>query len=106
MAIGAPIRCATGELLWRFRAGPVTDISPLPLMLRARNRGAQLVRDGDVLIVTAQQELHPEVLLGLERHCRAVLDRLSRESTERIARFQRGEGGKVIAVVEFPEKGC
>jgi hypothetical protein len=99
-----PARLANGQLLWRFRAGPVTDISPLPLMLRARNRGAQLVRDGDILIVTAWQQLHPEVLHGLARHAGAILAHLSRESAERIAAFRRGEGGPVTEVFDFDPK--
>lgn len=100
-----PKRLANGQFLWRFAAGPVTDASPLALMARARNHDVALVRDGNTLIVAARHALPGDLLGGLQRHAGTVLARLSRESAERIARFQRGESGLVTEVFGLDPKG-
>lgn len=99
-----PKHLANGQLLWRFAGGSTTDVSPLALMTRARNHGAVLTRDGTTLIISSWSRLQPELVAALQRHSGTILQRLSRESAERIARFQRGEGGPVTQVLVFDPK--
>lgn len=100
-----PKHLANGQLLWQFAGGPPTDASPLALMTRARNHGAVLTRDGMTLIISSWSRLQPELVAALQRHSGTILQRLSRESAERIARFQRGESGLVTEVFGLDPKG-
>jgi hypothetical protein len=99
VAAPAPIGLVNGQWQWRFAATEPTDANPQVLMTRARRHGALLVRDGNVLRVTADRALHPELLEGLARHAGTVLRQLSRESDERIARFLNSGAGPVVQVV-------
>lgn len=100
----SPIRCGDGRLLWRFPVTQPTDVNPTVLMVRARNHGAVLTRDGTTLIISSWSRLQPELVAALQRHSGTILQRLSRESAERIAHFQRGESGLVTKVLVFDPK--
>lgn len=96
-----PRRFRGDEFQWRIRAGAATGVNPQVLMVRARNHGAKLTRDGGTLSVTAPYPLQPELLEALATHSAPILARLSRESDERIAQFRRNGSGPIKEVLVF-----